>query len=144
MQTCTQCHATNLPANAPYCPMCGSPVAPQAAAAPPNFAAGSLSQMLVNAAASFIQSRVEQKLAPVSQIVNQLTGGPAGPPVPSTPPPAWYEAAYREGQPKMDPSEVARRQAIAQARAREAAQMMNMAMKSQHDSIMSILGNMKS
>lgn len=145
MQTCNQCHTANLAANAPYCPMCGGALAPQPATGPSNQpGAGTLSQLLVNAATSLLQARLEQSLAPVSQILNQFTGGPVGPPVPSTPPPEWYEAAYREGQPKMDPSVVAARQAKAQAEARAAAQMMNMAMKSHHDSLMSVLGNMKS
>jgi hypothetical protein len=98
---------------------------------------------LFGVAERFVQSRVQAGLAPVGQIFQHFTGGPAGPPVPSSPPPDWYEQAFREGQPKMDPTEVARRQAAAHARSRQAAQSLQMAMRSHHESMMSILGNMK-
>ena len=114
---------------------------------PQNVAAGltgTLGQLLVsgiiNTAERFVQSRVQQTLEPVGQIMERLVGAPAGPAVPASPPPEWYEQAFAEGQPRMSPSDVARRQAAAHARSRQAAQTLQMVMKSNHDSTMSILG----
>jgi hypothetical protein len=116
---------------------------------PQNVAAsltGALGQLLVTgivgAAERFVQSRVRQTLEPVAQIVELLTGAPAGPAVSASQPPQWYDQAFSEGQPRMDPTEVARRQAAAHARSRQATQTVQMAMRSHHESLMSILDNM--
>src|SRR5262245_55008364 len=145
MNTCSRCRSTNIPATCQYCPMCGSPVMPAQ-----NVAAsltGALGQLLVTGlvgtAERFVQSRVQQTVEPVAQLLEALTGAPAGPAVSAEPPPQWYEQAFSEGQPRMDPTEVARRQAAAQARSRAATQTLQMAMKSHHDSMMSIIGNFR-
>jgi hypothetical protein len=130
--------------------MCGTRIGGAAAPAAPyaNIPAiqpGAIGQMvvggLVNMVERYVQSKVQSTVGPLGQIVEQFTGGPAGPPVSSTPAPAWYEEAYREGQPKMSATEIARRQAAAQSRSRQAAKICQQALSSHHESMMSILRN---
>jgi len=154
MITCPQCRTIGIAVSYQYCPMCGSPLGPSPRPASAStsgagapflgpLTAAQLAVPLMGLVQSFVQSGVQRRLAPVAQVLEILTGGPAGPPVPSSEPPPWYQAAFAEGQPKIDPTEVARIQAEAHARSRQSIQMLQMAAQSSHDSMKAILSNLK-
>jgi hypothetical protein len=123
MPYCTQCRRSDVASHWEFCPRCGATLTPDPPA--PDRPGGDVKDMLVGfawtAAEQFVKGRIQQKLGPLAQVVDQAFSAPAI--VGSTAWPEWYAAAVAEQQPTMDSAELARVQAEEVTRARTATEM---------------------
>jgi hypothetical protein len=123
MRYCTQCQRSDIAGSWEFCPRCGVALtgSPASPARPPTDVKEILIDFAWTAAEQFVKGRVQQKLGPLAQVVDQFFGSP--PSERKAAWPEWYANATTQQQPRLDPAELARVQADEITKARAATQM---------------------
>ena len=123
MPHCTQCQRSDIAGNWKFCPRCGVALtgAPAASARAPTDVKDMLIDFAWTAAEQFVKGRVQQKLGPLAEAVDQFFGSP--PSQSNAAWPEWYANATTQQQPQLDPAELARVQAEEITNDRVATQM---------------------
>jgi hypothetical protein len=123
MPYCAQCQRSDIAGDWEFCPRCGVALtaSPAAPARPPTDVKEMLIDFAWTAAEQFVKGRVQQKLGPLAEVVDQFFGSP--PNQMNAAWPEWYANATTQQQPQLDPAELVRVQADEITKARVATQM---------------------